>query len=149
MSNRLDIDGAALTVNFSVNNKLGVTRNQLYAGTAGILPTVADISDEVNAIFGGDILNLSIDRLQQSESNKAAGYGDKDPERYGIVSVSGTFFDPDNPDVVETFYLDGINPGLGVDQIRGIIQGCCPLPGTSSSPIPDAGVFVGAMKRRT
>jgi len=140
----LNVAGESLTINFSVNNKLGVLRNQISRDATQDQPVLADFEDEVNTIFGGDVLNVSCDREQATESAKAT-IAASDILRRELVSVSGTFFDPDAPEVVETFYLSGISPLAGVSDVVNFVTTNLKLPGGGT--ISSEGVFVGAFKR--
>jgi len=144
MSNILTIAGDALTINFSVSNKLAVERNSIFLGDQGTVPDIGVFTAEVGIIFVGDLLNLSVDRLQALESDKAALSSDRQI-RYGLTSVSGTFFNVDAPDDVETIYLAGINPQTNADDVAAFMTAGLVL----ADGTPPTGTFVGAFKRVT
>lgn len=137
----MPIQGEALKIRFSVTQQLGVVANDLQGGPTATAPDLAIFKPEVDALFGGQLLNLSRQIYALTEEEKGA-FLDNCVARYGRVAVSGTYWKAADPSEQIGFYLAGLGTWVSPAMIRTFILAHARMRDDS---VADT-VFVGAFK---
>ena len=89
--------GSNLGTRFSVCNQLGVVDNDIPTFGKPVDETyIAEFKDAVDALFGGQLLNMSIRRYRLKESEKR-NLLVHFSSRYSTYNCAGQFYDIDNP----------------------------------------------------
>lgn len=135
--------GAALRLNFSVCNELGVTKNSLAAGADTAVPTLATFRQEVDDIFGGKLLKYSLGRYELTAVEKAAHVGVV-PARFSTYDVSYVCGLNANPTATVPGFLAGIASIVPLADVQAFIMAFAKMPGNVA---PDF-VILGKPKYR-
>lgn len=137
----MPIQGQCLKIRFSVTQQLAVVSNDIQCGPTQTAPDLAVFKPEVDALFGGQLLNLSRQIYALTEEEKIANL-DNCVQRYSRVAVSGTYWKASDPTEQIGFYLAGLGNWVSPNAIKAYILAHARM--RDDDP-PDT-VFVGAFK---
>lgn len=133
--------GDALKIRFGVTNQLGVVSNDLEGASAAPAPDPSVFISEVNPLFGGELINLSVQIYRLTDAEKQARLV-MCPDRYSRYACAGVYYNTSSPKDKLGFYLTGLGPWVGPDEVRAFIFANAKM---ADDSIPNF-CFVGAFK---
>lgn len=133
--------GEAMKIRFGVTNQLGVVSNDLEGSSVGNAPDPDVFASEVNPLFGGELINLSVQIYRLTEAEKQARLL-MCPDRYSRYACAGVYYNTAAPQNKLGFYLTGLGPWVAAADVRAYIMANAKM---ADDTIPNF-VFVGAFK---
>lgn len=134
--------GASLKARFSVTQQQGVQANDLPMDVGATEPDLAVITPEVDAIFGGQLLNLSVQKFTLTQAEKDLLLINC-ILRYSRWGVSGSYWHSSAPLSRVNFYLAGL--GQWVD--KGDVMSFLGIHAKTMGGLTPDQFFVGGFKR--
>lgn len=135
--------GESLGIRFSTTQQHGVVANDIPQDASGTEPDIAVIVPEIDAIFAGQTVNVSVRKFQLTQAEKDLLLTNC-ILRYSRFGVSGAYWKASDPFTKVNFYLDGLGAHVSPGLVGAfVLANCRMLDGT----LPDQ-YFVGAFRRK-
>lgn len=129
--------GDCLRINLSVCNELGVIKTSLPCAADTAVPNLVTLRSEVDDLFGGKLVKLSLGRYELTEQEKAdhTGWNIARFDTYDVSYVVGKF---DNPTATVPGFLAGIHKSVPISAVETFVLNFAKMPDLST---PDFVIF--------
>lgn len=138
----MPIYGEALKIRFSTTQQHGPVANDIPADASASEPDIAVIAAEVDALFVGQLLNLSVQKYAMTQAEKDLALNNC-IARYSRFGVSGTYWQNTQFSKRVPFYLAGVGQYVTPNIISAFVQSHFKM---MDGGVPD-NVFVGGFRR--
>jgi len=127
-------DGVNLSIHFSVCNQLGIQSNTLQCGEDTTLIDDEDFAADVTALFGGQLLKLSVGVYELTPAEKLAHTGWL-IGRFDTYDISFVMGSSSNPTLTFGGFIAGLHKTVSVDAVQTFIEDNLVMPDDSEPDI--------------